>query len=274
MDQVDSERIRLAATGAPGSPHQYVPLSAVERVGERVHLSTTAAAALAGVGDEGSVSPLPPVKNRSVKGARPRGNFYLPWLIGIVGLILFVMLLHSCFDEDGAVTAGGTDAIEQVPPARASAPPATLPVELVTLPDGQMVDLEPGTINHALRRYLASSEAAPRTFAFDKMNFDTGSATIRTEDEATVNALARILQAYPRARVRIVGYTDARGTDGSNDQLGAERATAVKAALVAKGVDAGRIEAATAGESDPARSNATTEGQFENRRTELVVLAK
>jgi outer membrane protein OmpA-like peptidoglycan-associated protein len=48
----------------------------------------------------------------------------------------------------------------------------------------------------------------------------------------------------------------------------------VKAALVAKGVDAARIETVTGGESDPVDTNATAGGRFENRRTELVVTAR
>jgi outer membrane protein OmpA-like peptidoglycan-associated protein len=48
----------------------------------------------------------------------------------------------------------------------------------------------------------------------------------------------------------------------------------VKAALVGKGVDGGRIETVSGGETDPVDTNATAGGRFENRRTELVVTAR
>ena len=89
-----------------------------------------------------------------------------------------------------------------------------------------------------------------------------------------IDQVATVLKQYGNARVRIAGYADARGSDPANAQLGQARADAVKAALVAKGIDAGRIDTTTGGESDPVATNATAPGQFENRRTELVVLSR
>jgi outer membrane protein OmpA-like peptidoglycan-associated protein len=136
------------------------------------------------------------------------------------------------------------------------------------------VALEGGSIGYALQRYLASPDPAPRSFTFDRLNFDTGSAEIRAQDRPTIDALRQILAAYPDARVRIVGYTDARGDAGANADLGARRARAVAQALTGEGVVDARIESATGGETNPADTNATAQGQFDNRRTELVVLAK
>ena len=57
-------------------------------------------------------------------------------------------------------------------------------------------------------------------------------------------------------------------------RLGKARADSVKAALVAKGIDGARIETISGGENDPVDTNATASGQAENRRTELVVIAR
>jgi outer membrane protein OmpA-like peptidoglycan-associated protein len=48
----------------------------------------------------------------------------------------------------------------------------------------------------------------------------------------------------------------------------------VKAALVAEGIAASRLETASGGETNPVDTNATSSGQAENRRTELVVLQR
>ena len=90
----------------------------------------------------------------------------------------------------------------------------------------------------------------------------------------TVTALGQILAAYPNAVVRVEGYADARGSDQSNAQLGAQRAEAVARALIAQGLAANRVTAATGGETNPVETNATAQGQAENRRTDLVVTAK
>ena len=122
--------------------------------------------------------------------------------------------------------------------------------------------------------YLAGTEAAPRTFQFEKLNFDTAKSDIRPVDADEVNAIAAVLKQYGTARVRIAGYADARGPSAANLALGKARADSVKAALVAKGIDGARIETISGGENDPVDTNATASGQAENRRTELVVIAR
>nr|WP_093666634.1 OmpA family protein [Sphingomonas gellani] len=215
-------------------------------------------------------APFPPVKNRQVEGARPRGNYYLPWIVALIGLLLLFLLFRSCASHEQATTTTTTTAATDT----AAPAVAPLPVEAVKLPNGRSVDLAPNTLNYELQRYLASNQPTPRTFTFDKLNFDTGSAAIRAEDAGNVDALALILAAYPKARVTVTGYTDARGSQPLNAQLGAQRAQAVATALTGKGIDKGRIATATGGESDPTDTNATAGGRFENRRSELTVTAK
>ncbi len=159
---------------------------------------------------------------------------------------------------------------------RSASPTTTPPVAIkhVVLPGGKTVDLQPQTLNYDLQEYLASNAAAPRSFTFDKLNFDTASAQIRADDQPTLAALAQILAAYPKAGVRLVGYADARGSDAANAKLGADRAAAVGAALTGAGIAAVRITTASGGDSNPVASNQTASGQFQNRRTDLVVTAK
>ncbi len=123
-----------------------------------------------------------------------------------------------------------------------------------------------------LGTYLAGNDAAPRTFAFDTMHFATSSSELTTPDKTTVDDVATVLAKYPTTNVKIVGYADARGTAAANGKLGLDRANAVKVALTAKGIADGRIATGSGGDSDPVDTNATANGQAENRRTELVVV--
>ena len=190
---------------------------------------------------------------------------WLPWILLLLGLIALLFALSRC----------GHDKTQAVAPPAATQPgtPAVA-VEKIALPNGQTVDLQPATLNYELQRYLASDAPVPRTFTFDKLNFDSASSAIRPVDVPTLSALAQILQAYPKAQVRIEGYADARGSEPANVKLGADRAAAVAAALGAKGVESGRIATGTGGEANPVDTNATQEGRFENRRTDLIVTAK
>ena len=193
---------------------------------------------------------------------------WLRWLLAAIGFLLLLLLFRNCSHHEAATTT--TSSTSQAAPA--STPPVA--VEKVALPGGKTVDLEPKTLNYELQRFLASPDPAPRTFTFDRLNFATDSADLPADAQDTTNALAQILAAYPKANVQLNGYADSTGTEPHNVQLGAQRATAVAQALVGQGVAAGRIKTATGGSTNPTDTNASSQGRAENRRTELVVLAK
>ena len=198
---------------------------------------------------------------------------WLPWLLAALGLLLLVLLFRGCGHHEAPVTTTNSTTTTTT---TSFAAPATPPVDVktVTLPGGQAVELTPQTLNYDLQAFLASPETAPRTFTFDRLNFATDSAALPADAQETVTALAQILSAYPKAQVQLNGYADATGSDPHNVQLGAQRAAAVAAALKAQGVAADRIKTATGGSSHPIDTNADSQGRAENRRTELVVLAK
>lgn len=191
----------------------------------------------------------------------------LAWLLLALGVFAGLLALSRCNQHETVVVA---------PAPAPTGVPATPPVAVkhVTLPGGKVLDLEPKTLNYDLQAFLASSATAPRTFTFDKLNFDTASSVIRADDQPTLQALSQILTAYPKASVRLVGYADARGTNATNAKLGADRAAAVAKRLTDTGVDIKRIATASGGDSNPVATNATVGGQFANRRTELVVTSK
>ena len=72
-------------------------------------------------------------------------------------------------------------------------------------------------------------------------------------------------------RIEIIGHTDDKGSAPYNLKLGQERSKAIKALLVAKGIDASRINSTSKGESDPLVPNTTEENKAKNRRTEIKI---
>jgi chemotaxis protein MotB len=101
--------------------------------------------------------------------------------------------------------------------------------------------------------------------------FASGSATIRKAGREKLDGLARTIQdRFAGRQIRVEGHTDSdpirKSSWKTNERLSSERALAVEAYLVSKGVDPNRIYSAAMG---PAVPRATKE---DSRRVEIVVL--
>jgi outer membrane protein OmpA-like peptidoglycan-associated protein len=198
---------------------------------------------------------------------KKKGFNWLPWLLLALGLLALLFALSRCNRADGVA-----DAPAAAPTATVVNEQAAAGTVVATTPNAATSAAAAGT--STLGTYLGGSEPTPRTFEFEKLNFDTAKSDVRAADVAEIDQVAATLTQHPTARIRIAGYADARGAEPANMQLGKARADAIKAALVGKGVDANRIETVSGGENDPVDTNATASGRFENRRTELVVTAR
>jgi outer membrane protein OmpA-like peptidoglycan-associated protein len=101
--------------------------------------------------------------------------------------------------------------------------------------------------------------------------FDTAKATLRPESEATLQQVLGVLTANKALRLVVAGHTDSEGEPGYNQDLSERRAAAVADWLVAKGIDAGRLQSEGMGESQPVADNASEAGRALNRRVQLRV---
>ncbi|HJU24882.1 MAG TPA: OmpA family protein [Casimicrobiaceae bacterium] len=101
--------------------------------------------------------------------------------------------------------------------------------------------------------------------------FDTGSAHLSPGGVRVVDRLADFMNAYPKRRVSIEGFTDSVGNPGANQVLSERRADAVRLALIDRGIDPARIIARGYGEEYPVASNSNPAGRQMNRRVEIVI---
>ncbi|MEM9234187.1 MAG: OmpA family protein [Pseudomonadota bacterium] len=101
--------------------------------------------------------------------------------------------------------------------------------------------------------------------------FDHDKATLKAESKPALDEAAKLLEAMADKSFYVVGHTDSTGTFAYNMKLSADRAAAVREALVEQyGISPDRLQSAGVGPLSPVFTNASDGGREKNRRVELV----
>ena len=105
-------------------------------------------------------------------------------------------------------------------------------------------------------------------------SFELGGSTLSSAGKASVADLLAKFKGENIKQVIVEGHTDDRGPAAFNQQLSEKRAQAVKAELVANGIDAQVIQTTGYGESRPVADNGSADGRGKNRRVEIKIDAE
>lgn len=152
--------------------------------------------------------------------------------------------------------------------ANVSAPAAVLPVAPLVIPPATGAPVAP--LSGDPGAVLESAGAV----ALDDLVFASGAATLQAGEYASLEALAKWLQADPARRIALVGHTDASGGLEANMALSLRRAASVRDTMVGTlGAPAAQIVAQGVGPLSPRTGNLTPEGRERNRRVEAVLLS-
>lgn len=108
-------------------------------------------------------------------------------------------------------------------------------------------------------------------YAANNIYFATNKFVLLNKSFKGLNEVAKILKDDAQLKLAIDGHTDNVGSDASNQKLSENRAGAVKAYLVKKGVDESRLVVAGYGETKPVADNKTAAGRQKNRRVEMTL---
>ena len=103
-----------------------------------------------------------------------------------------------------------------------------------------------------------------------KVGFAAGKATIDPKSTPLLDQIVAVLKANPELKLSVEAHTDNAGDAEKNRKLSQDRAEAVKAYLVKKGVDKARLQAKGWGGDKPAQPNDTDAGKEANRRVEFL----
>ncbi|MGD9662372.1 MAG: OmpA family protein [Porticoccaceae bacterium] len=101
------------------------------------------------------------------------------------------------------------------------------------------------------------------------ITFGVDQDQVKSDFYQTLESVALVLKEYNKTNIRIVGHTDATGSDSYNQALSERRADSVGRYLIAQGVASGRVWTSGYGERYPVASNDSESGRQANRRVEL-----
>ncbi|HXX10901.1 MAG TPA: OmpA family protein [Burkholderiales bacterium] len=143
--------------------------------------------------------------------------------------------------------------------------PRPEPVYVVPLPpappaakeERALEPVEPRSLSHDETIAALSETPMMREPESDKLSFSSGalfplgSNKIKPAGQEKLDELVEQLRGMRYEKIVVVGHTDPTGSKAMNEKLSKRRADAVRAYLVAKGVDAKRIQTEGKGGADP-----------------------
>jgi OOP family OmpA-OmpF porin len=220
-----------------------------------------------------------PVVAQTVQEERKRRSI-LPWLLGILAAAI---LLGWWLTRSHHPAPAPVEVTQPAPPA-----PATPAITSSTgadlgglvdtkLCDGTMLRVPERGVEGKLLTFIEDPASTPNQttwFDFDRLHFDTDSATLQPQSTDQLRSIGGILKACPAVRLTIGGYTDNTGDPAHNLQLSQARANSVAAWLGTMGIARDRVVAKGFGDQHPVGDDSTAEGRALNRRISIQVTAK
>lgn len=168
------------------------------------------------------------------EGITKRKSILMPALL-IVGLALIAAIWFWGRNETtvkGKTMVAPRPTTTVVVPAEKT-PTGPVPVKL-RLVNGVEINAFKGGVEDQLVACMNDDKCVAgkeRWFDFDNINFQTGSSKLTESSSVQVKNIVEILRAYPNARIKIGGYTDAVGKAEDNLKLSQRRAEAVTTAI-------------------------------------------
>jgi outer membrane protein OmpA-like peptidoglycan-associated protein len=138
----------------------------------------------------------------------------------------------------------------------------------------------PNTAPHQGRWYNGEKVEHVRVVVLEGIEFDFNKSNIRASSYPIMDQNVDGLKSKTTTQVKIVGHTDAIGSDEANQKLSEQRAASALDYFVAHGVDSTRLTSEGRGESEPVAPNKNADGsdnpdgRARNRRIELHITSR
>ena len=198
-------------------------------------------------------------------------NFLKPFVSLILGAPLyvsgcasvntFVVLLPEEGGAASAVTVGeGSQRTVLDKPYSAAAVDLQRNIETKTV-----------TAEDVKRTFAEALAAQPPPSVSFTLYFETNSVEVTPASRPALDALFAEVAKRRAVEVQVTGHTDRVGSTADNDRLSLQRAEAVRAMLIQRGVQASFLRAVGRGEREPLIPTPDEQAEPRNRRVEVIV---
>ncbi|MBN9312423.1 MAG: sodium-translocating pyrophosphatase [Chryseobacterium sp. 39-10] len=148
----------------------------------------------------------------------------------------------------------------------------------IKLPTGETLNVgEKSQIAHLAKQIGKNDQTLlekGKWFTIENLYFETASEKLKAGAEKELDNIAKLLNAYPKLKLKLGGYTDNTGNEQSNKALSSLRAQSAKLYLMNLGIPADRVEAEGFGSQYPVcAANDTDACKAQNRRIDVRVLS-
>lgn len=213
-------------------------------------------------------------------GARRNSSLYIVLTLIVLALLVF-FLYRSCGHAQTTASTTATDTTTtSTVSAAAGADTVSSPSIRVTLPNGKVLDEYKGGTEDRLVSFLGDPNAKldkknGNWFDFTKIGFASNSASLLLESETQLKNIVAILEAFPKAKIKIGGYSDNTGDSTDNVRLSQQRADNILGKLKDLGARPSQLTGAEGyGPNHSVGDNGTATGRALNRRMSINVKAK
>ncbi|HET9622337.1 MAG TPA: OmpA family protein, partial [Kofleriaceae bacterium] len=109
----------------------------------------------------------------------------------------------------------------------------------------------------------------------ETVQFETDSAVLVDRSKQLLDEVANVIHDNPDIRRLVIeGHTDSQASHTHNQKLSEQRVESVKAYLIGKGVEPGKLRTKAFGETRPIADNKTEEGRAKNRRVDFRIIER
>ena len=250
----------LLSTAAPSEPTTMLPLS-------RMPVPPRPA----------DPRPGPPAAATGPRAPTPRR---WPWLLALLLAGVLALAAAQVYLLRGNLRPMPTPAAAPGRPAAAGpTPPAYLAGRAtLRLAGGALLRVSNNSAEARLYHFLqdptqlVSSDKTQGWLLLDQVYFAPGTTTLMPESLGQLHNLAAILQAFPRASIKLGGYTDDQHGTDNNLLLSADCANAARRQLLARRIAPSRVAARGYGQARP--RTAPPAGHVRSRRVYVRVTKK